>query len=173
MDDEDRPKPRMPEASFGAASLLAGESLESYSLDELDARVTLLEAEISRIKDHRDKAANHMRAAEDLCTRWEAVADTGQKVDLAQDMMQVTLRIAGETENVREAALVDRHRGFEIRFTFSEPARLWRVPVETVSLSEGGFERIYQMSTVLPNWRESYAPGEARSYGFRFEVTKL
>ncbi len=69
MDDEDRPKPRMPEASFGAASLLAGESLESYSLDELDARVTLLEAEISRIKDHRDKAANHMRAAEDLFRR--------------------------------------------------------------------------------------------------------
>ena len=69
MDDEDRPRPRMPEGSFGAASLLAGESLESYSLDELDSRVALLEAEIARISAHRDKAASHMRAAEDLFRR--------------------------------------------------------------------------------------------------------
>ena len=66
MDDEDRPKPRMPEGSFGAASLLAGESLESYSLSELDARVALLETEISRISAHRARAADHMRAAEDM-----------------------------------------------------------------------------------------------------------
>lgn len=69
MDDEDRPKPRMPEGSFGFASLLAGESLESYSLDELDARVTLLEAEIARIAEHRSKSAAHMRAAQDLFRR--------------------------------------------------------------------------------------------------------
>lgn len=56
----------MPEGSFGLASLLAGESLESYSLDELDARVALLEAEIARIAAHRDRAAQHMRAAEDI-----------------------------------------------------------------------------------------------------------
>lgn len=69
MDDEDRPKPRLPEPSLGTASLLAGESLESYSLDELDARVALLEAEIHRIKAHRAKAADHLRAAEDLFKR--------------------------------------------------------------------------------------------------------
>ncbi len=69
MDDEDRPKPRMPEGSFGAASLLAGESLESYSLDELDSRVALLEAEIVRIAAHRGRAADHMRAAEDMFRR--------------------------------------------------------------------------------------------------------
>ncbi len=69
MDDEDRPKPRMPEGSFGAASLLAGESLESYSLDELDARVALLETELARIAAHRTRAADHMRAAENLFRR--------------------------------------------------------------------------------------------------------
>lgn len=69
MDDEDRPKLRLPEPSLGTASLLAGESLESYSLDELDARVALLEAEILRVRTHREKAANHMRAAEDLFRR--------------------------------------------------------------------------------------------------------
>ena len=61
MDDDDRPKPR-----GDAASLLAGESLDSYSLDELDARVALLEAEIARVAAHRSKAAAHKLAAEAL-----------------------------------------------------------------------------------------------------------
>ena len=66
MDEDDRPRRRLPEGDFGAASLLASESLESYSLDELDARNALLEAEIARIKTHHGKTAAHMKAAADL-----------------------------------------------------------------------------------------------------------
>ena len=61
MDDEDRPKQRS-----DAASLLSSESLDSYSLDELDARVELLRAEIARVTDHREKATTHRLAAEAL-----------------------------------------------------------------------------------------------------------
>ncbi|MCB2077706.1 MAG: DUF1192 domain-containing protein [Novosphingobium sp.] len=61
MDDEDRPRMR-----GDAASKLAGESLDSYSLDELDARVALLKSEIVRITAHRDKAVAHKTAAEAL-----------------------------------------------------------------------------------------------------------
>ena len=66
MDDDDRPRLRSPEDDFGAASLLASESLESYSLEELDARIALLEAEIARIRVHREKSAAHMLAAQSL-----------------------------------------------------------------------------------------------------------
>jgi uncharacterized small protein (DUF1192 family) len=59
MDDDDRPRPR-----GDAASLLAGESLDSYSLDELDARIALLEEEIVRVAAHRNKAAAHRAAAD-------------------------------------------------------------------------------------------------------------
>lgn len=61
MEADDRPRPR-----GDAASLLSGESLDSYSLDELDVRVETLEAEIARIKAHRDKAAAHRLAADSL-----------------------------------------------------------------------------------------------------------
>lgn len=61
MDDDDRPRESAP--GLGAASLLAREGLDRYSLDELDARVVLLEAEIERIKAHRGKSAAHMQAA--------------------------------------------------------------------------------------------------------------
>ena len=66
MDDDDRPRPRAAKTDFGAASLLAGESLDSYSLDELDARVALLEDEIVRVTAHRNKSAAHKLAAEAL-----------------------------------------------------------------------------------------------------------
>lgn len=59
--DEDLPRPR-----GDAASLLARESLDSYSRDELDARVALLEAEIARVITHRDKAQAHRLAADAL-----------------------------------------------------------------------------------------------------------
>jgi uncharacterized small protein (DUF1192 family) len=61
MDDDDRPRPR-----GDSASRLAGESLDSYSQEELDARIELLEAEIARVTAHRDKAAAHRRAADSL-----------------------------------------------------------------------------------------------------------
>jgi uncharacterized small protein (DUF1192 family) len=66
MDDDDRPRRRSPEDDLGAASLLASESLERYSLDELGARIALLETEISRIRAHREQSAAHMHAAEAL-----------------------------------------------------------------------------------------------------------
>jgi uncharacterized small protein (DUF1192 family) len=64
MDDEDRPRPRDSAINLGAASLLAGESLDSYSQDELNARIALLEAEIVRVTAHRDRAAAHRLAAD-------------------------------------------------------------------------------------------------------------
>lgn len=57
--DEDPPVRR-----DDAASLLAAESLDSYSQDELGARIALLEAEIERVKAQRSKAAAHRQAAE-------------------------------------------------------------------------------------------------------------
>jgi uncharacterized small protein (DUF1192 family) len=61
MDDDDRPRPR-----GDAASLLVGESLDSYSLTELDVRIALLEAEIARVTAHRNKASAHKLAADAL-----------------------------------------------------------------------------------------------------------
>ncbi|QDM41042.1 DUF1192 domain-containing protein [Altererythrobacter sp. TH136] len=61
MDADDRPRPK-----GDAASLLAKEDLAPYSLDELAERIELLEAEIARIRAHRDRAAAHRSAADAL-----------------------------------------------------------------------------------------------------------
>lgn len=61
MDPDDLPRPR-----GDAASKLAGESLDPYSVEELNTRIQLLEAEVVRIVAHRDKAKAHRVAADAL-----------------------------------------------------------------------------------------------------------
>ncbi len=61
MDDSELPRPK-----GDAASLLAGEDLNPYSLAELATRIALLEAEIARVTAHREKAAAHRAAADAL-----------------------------------------------------------------------------------------------------------
>lgn len=64
MEDDDRPRPR-----GDAASKLASEDLGPYSQEELEHRITLLEAEIARVEKHRLSAAAHRDAAEALFGR--------------------------------------------------------------------------------------------------------
>ncbi|MEO5597330.1 MAG: DUF1192 domain-containing protein [Novosphingobium sp.] len=59
VDEDDRPVRRS-----DAASLLSSEVLDSYSRDELSARIAQLEAEIVRVTAHRDKAEAHRLAAD-------------------------------------------------------------------------------------------------------------
>jgi 4-alpha-glucanotransferase len=41
---------------------------------------------------------------------------------------------------------------------WNRPGNVWRFPVETVSQSEAGFEKVYQSSAVFPNWKIDLGP---------------
>ena len=56
----------LPRITGDAADQLSKESLDPYSQAELGERITMLEAEIARVKAHRDKAAAHRSAADAL-----------------------------------------------------------------------------------------------------------
>jgi hypothetical protein len=47
-------------------------------------------------------------------------------------------------------------------------ADAWWSPIETISNSEAGFERVYQGSQLLVSWPVTLAPGETR----RFTLTQ-
>ncbi|OZA94289.1 DUF1192 domain-containing protein [Altererythrobacter sp. H2] len=61
MDLDELPRPK-----GDAASRLAAEDLSPYSHEELGERIALLEAEIARVRAHREKAAAHRSAADAL-----------------------------------------------------------------------------------------------------------
>ncbi len=80
------------------------------------------------------------------------------------------LRETMEHHNVANVHFADEHEGVAVRIENSVPARLWRVPVESVSLSEGGFERVFQSVAVLYSWELRLAPGEVWRVKFTAEL---
>jgi len=69
----------------------------------------------------------------------------------------------GELEGLKKIALGNRHLGIELEMMASPAITLWRFPVESVSNSEGGIERIYQSSCLLLLLPISLAAGEGVS----------
>lgn len=50
------------------------------------------------------------------------------------------------------AALVDEYREIAVALESNRPADLWHTPIWTVSLSEGGFEKVYQGTTLVQRY---------------------
>ncbi len=66
----------------------------------------------------------------------------------------------GQVDKVRQVAAIDEWRKLRVSFTLDRAATVWRFPVETISQSEGGFERVYQSSAVVPLWHLVVDPGQ-------------
>jgi hypothetical protein len=49
--------------------------------------------------------------------------------------------------------LRDEWLGVDVQVAAESPTTFWRFPIETISLSEGGFEKIFQSSVVIPHWK--------------------
>jgi alpha-amylase len=45
--------------------------------------------------------------------------------------------------------MVDEYRDVAVAVSSDRAAEIWRLPIFTVSLSEGGFERVYQGTTIV------------------------
>ena len=65
------------------------------------------------------------------------------------NVTDIGLASTGEIGAIEKLQVVDRFRGVMMGIDISMPVRLWRFPVYTVSLSEAGFERIYQGSCLV------------------------
>ena len=61
--------------------------------------------------------------------------------------------------------------GVEVVATAEPAADAWWSPIETVSNSESGFERVYQGSGLLVSWAVTLSPGETRRVSLRQAVT--
>jgi alpha-amylase len=61
--------------------------------------------------------------------------------------------------------------GMAVVTALAEPTDIWWAPVETVSNSEGGFERVYQGAGILFSWPLSLAAGESRTVTVTHDVT--
>ncbi|MEW5785256.1 MAG: alpha-amylase/4-alpha-glucanotransferase domain-containing protein [Bacillota bacterium] len=90
-----------------------------------------------------------------------------------RELREAHLASAGSEKEVDEFTLVDRWRNLALSFAFDRPALLWRMPVETISLSEGGLERTYQQSLLLPRWDLTIGPGERQAIGLSLQLARV
>lgn len=59
----------------------------------------------------------------------------------------------GEINQKNHLGIVDEYNNIRVDLRSDVAAKIWRFPIETISLSEGGFERVYQSSTILFSYR--------------------
>ena len=78
---------------------------------------------------------------------------------------------SGTARRVSAFAQGNDYVGVRLDSTVSKPADVWWAPVETVSNSEGGFERVYQGLGILVSWPVSLAPGARRTVRIAHAVT--
>ena len=78
-----------------------------------------------------------------------------------------------ELESCRHLEVKDRIRREVVRMDFGAEAGVWIHPLETVSQSESGFEKVYQGITILPHWRVSLAAGETAAFEMTLDSAAL
>lgn len=77
----------------------------------------------------------------------------------------------GESNAVKKVAFIDEGLPLKIEFTLEPTATLWRFPVETVSISEAGFEKVYQNSIIFPHYQFALDPKKTQKLAFTLIIT--
>jgi alpha-amylase len=98
-----------------------------------------------------------------LMTEWNLTLLAGDAPDRnyfvkGSELSSPRLNSVGMEENVTEFGMRDGWLKLEINFQSEKPGHFWRYPVETISQSEGGFEKVYQGSCLLLGWMVTLPP---------------
>jgi 4-alpha-glucanotransferase len=78
-----------------------------------------------------------------------------------EKLAEPIMRSAGEHAS-QEVDLTDEYLKLRIGLRFPQASGFWRFPIETVSLSEAGFERVYQGSIIWPLFDIVLQPNESQ-----------
>jgi hypothetical protein len=79
----------------------------------------------------------------------------------------------GELSDIEQIILGNRNLGTELELTAMPKVGLWRFPVESISNSEGGIERIYQESCLVMLLPLDLAPGGIAKLNLTWRVNPL
>ncbi|MEZ7890499.1 MAG: DUF1926 domain-containing protein [Candidatus Wallbacteria bacterium] len=79
----------------------------------------------------------------------------------------------GAIEDVNEFGFADKLRNLDITLETSEDINLWRFPIETVSISDGGFEKIIQGVTLFLHKKIELEKNEFKKISFKLNMNSL
>jgi 4-alpha-glucanotransferase len=134
-----------------AVEIVLRHRLDHPELAEVDKQVTVTGAGMS--VHYRLAAPAGAALAGRWAVQWNLALSAGEAPGRYFTLPdRPSLGSAGRVTDVTQVALVDEWLGLEAHLAWSPPATLAWAPVETVSVSEGGFERLYQGTALLVTW---------------------
>lgn len=83
------------------------------------------------------------------------------------------LNAVGIIPKITRMAVENTTDGFRLTIQSPEKADFWYFPIETVSLSEAGFERVYQSSVIVPWFELNLRPGETVEIALNLKLDYL
>jgi alpha-amylase len=81
--------------------------------------------------------------------------------------------VPAQSPNVEHVFVGNNYLGIKADLGVSRPARAWWSSIETVSSSEGGFERVHQGGSLLLSWPIHLGPGESWQVELKASVGAL
>jgi alpha-amylase len=125
----------------------------------LEKRVTIRDATLEVRYRLRPPAGQRLTGR--WAVQWNLALTAGNAPDRYLDLAnRPTLGSSGRARDLSAVTLVDEWAAVEAALRWNPAAELAWGPVETVSLSEGGFERIYQGTALLLVWRLDVGPDD-------------
>ncbi len=106
-----------------------------------------------RLENREPKPLNIWFGVEFVCGLLAGDAEDRYFMSNGERLENGTLRSRGVLEGANDIKMVDEWLGIEVQLVPYCCNSIWRFPIETVTLSEAGFERIYQGAVLLPNWK--------------------
>jgi len=88
-----------------------------------------------------------------------------------RDIQDKGLDSMGEITGIRHMGMVDKWTRMKLDFSFDKDTSMWRFPIETVSISEAGFERIFQGSCIIFFW--DITADNAFETGFKLKMESI
>jgi alpha-amylase len=86
---------------------------------------------------------------------------------------KVRLCERGQCLGTERISMVDEWHKFRVILRLDRSGDIWYMPIETVSQSEEGAERIYQGSALLASWPLTLQPGGVERMEVRLEISDL
>jgi 4-alpha-glucanotransferase len=147
------------EVPDGGVSIVLSRSAAGDRPVALEKRMTIRDETLEVVYHLRPAGGARLRGR--WAVQWNLTLTAGHAPDRYLDLAgRPTLGSTGREAGRSAVTMVDEWAAVEARLQWSPSAELGWGPVETVSLSEGGFERIYQGTALLLVWRLDVAPGD-------------
>jgi alpha-amylase len=76
-------------------------------------------------------------------------------------------------KSIKSLGVINEYDGFKLELQTDEKVDFWRFPIETVSLSEAGFERVYQSSVIIPFYDIKLIPKAEKEITLKLKISDV